>query len=488
MSEKTSSNIDFNKYTIPQLKTILKDNGLPVSGSKPNLVNRLEDSKISPSKMNESISNLGPKISNNKTRKANKYSPEEKDSVEELLATLNEENDNKSSLADEKESPSADKKDTTLTVDLNVEPISSSCGLSGKADGSTSKKQGKKSKSGRKNTDNNAFELVVALMPFYHDKTVSELTSLDHSEISQYVNVPATEYANYMKDLETRNPNDVKKYMDTLRRKVQIEFPDETITRTDLEGKNLKTNELKDLNTGKDKKEAKADVYFHLKKGEKKRIIGLSVKQTKDCTKTNFSVEKMIFEITNDKQIRKDLSELRKKVIIDAGLQGEAKQLNIKRPDLTKEELETLKDGIRVKLNRLFSPKANPNNPYWIALKSAINERIQGLAEEIVKNLFPSDLGYPLYEFDGIDFVRLDVSNDTKITMKPSARYSTKKSGDDRDAAKLFYQLKVDSKKYRIEIRFKGDIWASSPQFLTHETNSPDSGLAGGKTRKLRRR
>ena len=71
--------------------------------------------------------------------------------------------------------------------------------------------------------------------------------------------------------------------------------------------------------------------------------------------------------------------------------------------------------------------------------------------------------------------------------MKPSARYSTKKSGDDRDAAKLFYQLKVDSKKYRIEIRFKGDIWASSPQFLTHETNSPDSGLAGGKTRKLRK-
>lgn len=483
MSEKTSSNIDFNKYTIPQLKTILKDNGLPVSGTKPNLVNRLEDSKISPSKMNESISNLGPKISNNKTRKANKYSPEDKDSVEELLATLNEENDNKSSLADEKESPSADKKDTTLTVDLNVEPISSSCGLS--ADGSTSKKE--KSSSERKNTDNNAFELVVALMPFYHNKTVSELISLDHSEISQYVNVPATEYANYMNDLKTRNPNTVKKYMDTLRRKVQSEFPDETITRTDLEGKNLKTNELKDLNTGKDKKEAKADVYFHLKKGETKRIIGMSVKQTKDCTKTNFSVEKMIFEITNDKQIRENLSELRKKVIIDAGLQGEAKQLNIKRPDLTKKELKTLKDKIRAKLNSLFSPKLNPGNLYWIALKRAVDERVQELAEKIVKNLFPSDLGYPLYEFDGIDFERLDVPKDTKITMKSSARYATKKSGDDRDAAKLFYQLKVDSKKYRIEIRFKGDIWASSPQFLTHETNSPTSASGGGKTRKLRK-
>ena len=102
--------------------------------------------------------------------------------------------------------------------------------------------------------------------------------------------------------------------------------------------------------------------------------------------------------------------------------------------------------------------------------------------------MFPSDLGYPLYEYDGIDFVRLDVSNDTKITMKPSTRYTMTQSGEDRDAAKLFYQLTVGNKKYRIEIRFKGNIWASSPQFLTHETNSPDSGLAGGKTRKLRRR
>lgn len=478
---------------------------------------------------------MSKRTTEKRTRKPNKkYSSEEWESAGELLATLDEENEKISSSANEKESSSANekesssanekvsssanekespmvlslakpeptkrkrgtrkKKDTTLTVELDVEPIESSCGLPGKADGSTRKKKDKKSKSGRKNTDNNAFELVVALMPFYHDKTVSELTSLDHSEISRYVNVPAGEYANYMKDLETRTPNVVKNYMDTLHRKVQSEFPDETITGTDLEGKNLKTNELKDLNTGKDKKQAKADVYFRLEKGSNKRIIGLSVKQTKDCTKTNFSVEKMLYEITNDKQIRKDLSDLRKKVIIDNGLLGEARQLNAKRPDLTAKELETLKDGIRAKLNRLFSPKANPNNPYWIALKSAINERIQGLAEEIVKNLFPSDLGYPLYEFDGIDFVRLDISNDTKITMKPSTRYTMTQSGEDRDAAKLFYQLTVDNKKYRIEIRFKGNIWASSPQFLTHETNSPDSysstsssGSTGSKTKKKRK-
>ena len=51
-----------------------------------------------------------------------------------------------------------------------------------------------------------------------------------------------------------------------------------------------------------------------------------------------------------------------------------------------------------------------------------------------------------------------------------------------------FYQLKVEGKKYRVEIRFKGDIWSSSSQFQAHYTDSPDSGLAGGKTRKLRRR
>ena len=53
MSEKTSPppNRNFKRYKVSELKTILRDNGLPISGNKGNLVDRLENSKISPSRI-----------------------------------------------------------------------------------------------------------------------------------------------------------------------------------------------------------------------------------------------------------------------------------------------------------------------------------------------------------------------------------------------------------------------------------------------------
>lgn len=47
--------------------------------------------------------------------------------------------------------------------------------------------------------------------------------------------------------------------------------------------------------------------------------------------------------------------------------------------------------------------------------------------------------------------------------------YYYDKKGVKRQTAKLFYQLKVFNDIYRVEVRWKGNIHNSSPQFLVHE-------------------
>ena len=52
-----------------------------------------------------------------------------------------------------------------------------------------------------------------------------------------------------------------------------------------------------------------------------------------------------------------------------------------------------------------------------------------------------------------------------------------------RKAAKMFYKLVVNDKKYRIEIRFKGDAWSSSAQFQIHYDPhvTPEENIEGKK-------
>ena len=46
--------------------------------------------------------------------------------------------------------------------------------------------------------------------------------------------------------------------------------------------------------------------------------------------------------------------------------------------------------------------------------------------------------------------------------------YYYKKSGEKRDATKLFYRLTCRDKIYRVEVRWKGNLYVS-PQFQIHE-------------------
>jgi len=333
---------------------------------------------------------------------------------------------------------------------------------------------------GRKSTDNNAYELAYALAFIYENEKAETIKEKKYSEvINQDVGIEISEHEfdNYMKDLQTRPNREVNSYLENTRKMFKDKI-DKKVKKVYIEGKKLKTRKLIDLNKDNDLKEAKADAYVELEDG---KIIGVSIKQDKKCTKSNFSVEKMLSEIVNDKMMGKALSDARQTVIKNAGLESEAKKLKLK--TTTEEE----KKNIRSQLNDLFRP--SNENIYWQKVKEEIEKNNQEIANRIVRNLFPRNLGYELFEFDGSDFNRLDYDAELVITLHEKSRYGKTKKGEERNAAKLFYQLKVDGKKYRVEIRFKGDIWSSSAQFLAHYTDSPDSASRGGtKTRKIRRR
>ena len=55
--------------------------------------------------------------------------------------------------------------------------------------------------------------------------------------------------------------------------------------------------------------------------------------------------------------------------------------------------------------------------------------------------------------------------------------YYLNKKGVERNAAKMFYQLIVDQKKFRVEIRWKGNIHTSSPQFQIYEDKDDSRSL-----------
>jgi hypothetical protein len=55
------------------------------------------------------------------------------------------------------------------------------------------------------------------------------------------------------------------------------------------------------------------------------------------------------------------------------------------------------------------------------------------------------------------------------ISFKEHLPYYMKKNGEKRNTAKLFYQLRIGPKCYRVEIRWKGNVFDASPQYQIHQ-------------------
>jgi len=242
----------------------------------------------------------------------------------------------------------------------------------------------------RKNVEHHSHELIFALVVCNSLLQYKEdiINTSYHYYKSMLFGCDEDKFNKYKKDIFCRKENEVEHYITNIKNNIPIH----DIKYVYLEGKKIITPKLKQLNHHIDLKCAKADVYVETNDG---KIIGFSIKQNTLCTKSNFSVEKIISECVENKiQYKKQISDVRKQFLQSNGING----TNIK--------------SMRQKANELFYDGLENTNPYWNILKKNIDIHILDIKNCLVKNLFPINIPYDLYEFDGVHFQQLNISLD----------------------------------------------------------------------------
>jgi hypothetical protein len=303
----------------------------------------------------------------------------------------------------------------------------------------------------RKSVEHNGMELVTALLLRYNDIN-------NFNELTRKIETMRQDKTTYETAIIFNGIGDFEKYAHDISVKQQIvnkfilnlkesikKFPvfnPENIERIYISGKINKHQKIQELNATVNNLEAKSDIYVELKDG---KIVGFSIKQSKCATKTNYSVQKIL-----GKEEDKFLTDLKKQYLKGNGITNFDK-------------LE------REKVNKLFYPQ-NKNNPYWIELKKMLEKHKMKIISLLVQSLFCSNVMYDVYEFDGEQLFKLNQTVDTSdVSFEEHLPYYYCKMGEERETAKLFYRLKIEEKIFRVEIRWKGNIYNSSPQFQLHE-------------------
>lgn len=355
----------------------------------------------------------------------------------------------------------------------------------------------------RRNTDYNFFELVFGICALDKDRKVKnkhDINEVNFEDINErLIGCNNDCFEKYKKDgkKSAATPELVLKHINNMRKDFDKYVPGgfDAVKYVYLEGKNLTTQKLKDLNKGIDSKKAKADVYVETNDGT---IVGFSLKQDQNCTMTNYSTEAMLstlFDKTIGNKLQEELKQARLAILSANGItKDNYKQIRDEVDPITKKKTN--------RLNTLFYNSYERTNIYWNALKHHIDTNSERLSRQIVDNMFPVDLKYNLYQFDGYEYMQLNVST-TIGEFKDHVRFYFDKptqaqkkkgitEGKRKVAAKMFYKMVVNGKHYRMEIRFKNPIISSAPQFQVHKdherTPSPESGKASkGGTRKIRK-
>ena len=306
----------------------------------------------------------------------------------------------------------------------------------------------------RMSVEHNGMELVAGIVIKYRDiNNYDELLS----KIKEIITEICIDKNNYG-SIKLNKPDDLQNYVNDIGKKKQIvepfinnlrgtlvaflDFVPENIKRVFISGKKNRHPEIETLNSGIDRLQAKADIYVQFNDD---KISGISVKQSKYATKSNYSVQKMLGK-DNDSI----LTEIRKKYLNENGFTHFDKNQ-------------------RHSVNELFYPEKK-DNVYFAKLRECISENKTEISRQLVEPLFCSNVGYDMYEYDGTNFIQLNRIIDTsQITFEEHLPYYYDNSGTERKAAKLFYRLVVEKKVFRVEIRWKGNIYNASPQFQIHE-------------------
>jgi hypothetical protein len=300
----------------------------------------------------------------------------------------------------------------------------------------------------RKTVEYNGMELLCALLFVYADLTLENLEDCIANEKKLYHSareegVWCENFDSFKTDLLSKK----EKIPDYIR---NFTFPPdvsrEMIRRVILCGKYFTHPDIVTLNQSFDRKHAKADIYIQLVDNS---WIGISVKQSEEATKTNFSVQKLL----GDKSLDSELTKIRTDYLVKNGFP-------------THDKLK------RDSVNKLFYPEnpENPTNPYWNRVLSEIEIKKKEVLTGIIEPMFCREIPYPMYEYDGkhlicLNYNLLDLS---QISLKHHLSYYYDTKGALRTCAKIFFQLCVFEKKYRVEVRWKGNVHSASPQFQVH--------------------
>jgi len=294
-----------------------------------------------------------------------------------------------------------------------------------------------KEKIKRVNCDSNAYELIFTLILagvsgiIHLAKNIDEITELvDHLVTADYPNVIINKKENYIKSFLKINRCIAAQYIERL---LEL-LPSDKFSRILLCGKS-QIPEIKELNRGIELSERKADVYGCTEDG---KYSGFSAKQDTKCTKTNLSVEKLTDQTDT-------LCSVRKKYLESNG-----------HPKYEKHKRENMNDLFR-----------DPNNTYFTQLRKAISENKSKIIAKLYSLLYRSTLPYPLYEFDGKSLINMSDISVCDASFEEHEPYYYKKNGERRCAAKMFYRLQINLTVFRVEIRWKGNVFYS-PQFHTH--------------------
>lgn len=306
-----------------------------------------------------------------------------------------------------------------------------------------------KSFGSRKNVEYNAFELIFAL--FCCNDNIKNKDDVMNANFEDYNDVlkgcTELQFQKYKEDVCMRKYKEIENYINNIKSQLHNIVKEEIIY-VYLEGKNITTKKIKDLNKDVDIKKAKADVYIETLSG---KMIGISIKQNYKCILTNYSVEKILGELVS-KDLRKDLSKERKEVLKQYGINGK----NIKKYN-----------GHLGLANEIFYNSLEGTNSYWNLMRKSINNNIIKIKELLIDCMFPIGLKYELYVFNGNMFERLDKIKYRKAKFHEHIDYYFDKNEYRCEAAKMFYQLIVNNKIYKVEIAFKGNAWSQSAQFKT---------------------
>jgi hypothetical protein len=236
-------------------------------------------------------------------------------------------------------------------------------------------------KSIRRRCEHNVFELVTAaVFAIVSNNENAELTteSVNKFILAPNTNLICRDRDEYLLDSvgkEKKFPKYIKNLVSQI--KLNPLFM-ETISNIDqviVTGKKIANLEIIALNDGFDVKDAKSDIYFKMNSAYFTPFIGMSVKQDKHCTKTNYSVTKLFSD-----EERKLCKSIKLEYLEDC-------------PRIAKDDDSSTKKEKRTLINQKFYER---NNPYFNMLAVNIQENHESITNVLVNALLSSKVPYSM--------------------------------------------------------------------------------------------